>query len=448
MTKKYFGTDGIRGRVGEFPITADFVMKLGWAAGRVLAKQTEGNQRRLVVLGKDTRVSGYMFESALQAGLIASGVDVGLVGPMPTPAIAYLTRTFKAQAGIVISASHNPYYDNGIKFFSGDGYKLDDFIEESIEALMGQELVTEPSENLGRAFRITDAAGRYIEYCKSTLPRDLSLNHMNIVLDCAHGATYHIAPKVFEELGAQITLIGAEPDGRNINDQCGATHTDKLQKRVLEENADMGIAFDGDGDRVQFVDKTGAKLDGDQLLYIIARHLHGEGQLSGVVGTLMSNFGFEKAMRDIGLDFIRANVGDRYVIEEMRSNKYSLGGEASGHIICSEMGTTGDGIVAALQVLAALNTSDITLEQAVSSLETYPQVLINVRVAKKLTCIENEAVSESVRKAEAVLADTGRVLLRPSGTEPLLRVMVEGADSAQVKHLAEEIAAVVRAEFA
>ncbi|MEQ9209679.1 MAG: phosphoglucosamine mutase [Pseudomonadales bacterium] len=442
MARKYFGTDGIRGTVGKFPITADFVMKLGWAAGRVLAEETEG--RRMVILGKDTRVSGYMFESALQAGLIASGVEVGLLGPMPTPAIAYLTRTFQARAGIVISASHNPYYDNGIKFFSADGFKLDDSIEERIEQMIDHEFVTETSENLGRAFRVTDAAGRYIEYCKSTLPRGLTLEGKKIVVDCAHGATYHIAPKVFEELGATIRVIGAEPNGRNINHERGATNTEALQSAVVDENADMGIAFDGDGDRVQFVDCHGNKVDGDQLLYIIATNMHAQGELTGVVGTLMSNFGFEKAILDKGIKFHRANVGDRYVIEAMKKFDYPLGGESSGHIICTQYGTTGDGIVSALQVLAALNHMNITLEEALSSLKSFPQVLINVPVAELVTNIENQDIQHAVQAAEKRLADKGRVLLRPSGTEPLIRVMVEGEDAGLVQQLANSIAERVR----
>ena len=448
MARKYFGTDGIRGTVGQFPITADFMMKLGWAAGRVLAEENSRDSgRRLVILGKDTRVSGYMFESALQAGLIAAGTEVGLLGPMPTPAIAYLTRTFKAQAGIVISASHNPFYDNGIKFFSADGYKLDDAIEEKIEALMDDELATESSENLGRAFRIADAAGRYIEYCKSTLPRDLTLSGKRIVLDCAHGATYHIAPKVFAELGAGTVTIGAEPNGRNINQARGATHTDALESAVVSEQADFGIAFDGDGDRVQFVNRLGEKIDGDKLLYIIAGHLQAKGQLKGIVGTLMSNFGFEKAMLDRGVAFYRADVGDRYVIEAMKKLDYPLGGESSGHIICAAMGTTGDGIVAALQVLAALDHADQTLEQATQSLKSYPQVLVNVPVAKQLSAIRDTGVARAVSRAETELADTGRVLLRPSGTEPLVRVMVEGQDDRQVTRLANDIAEVVHARF-
>ena len=445
MARKYFGTDGIRGTVGKFPITADFMMKLGWAAGRVLAEETEG--RRMVILGKDTRVSGYMFESALQAGLIASGVDVGLLGPMPTPAIAYLTRTFQARAGIVISASHNPYYDNGIKFFSADGFKLSDSIEERIEQMIDHEFVTEPSEELGRAFRITDAAGRYIEYCKSTLPRGLALEGKKIILDCAHGATYHIAPKVFEELGATTKAIGAEPNGQNINQERGATNTLALQSAVVDENADMGIAFDGDGDRVQFVDSSGCKVDGDQLLYIIATHMYAKGELAGVVGTLMSNFGLEKAMLDKGIKFHRANVGDRYVIEAMKNFDYPLGGESSGHIICEQYGTTGDGIVAALQVLAALNQMDSSLEEALSGLKNYPQVLVNVPVTEQITEIDNRQVQLAVEAAEKQLGSKGRVLLRPSGTEPLVRVMVEGEDSELVQKLADTIADSVRLEL-
>lgn len=445
MTRKYFGTDGIRGTVGKFPITADFVMKLGWAAGRVLAEESKG--RRLVILGKDTRVSGYMFESALQAGLIASGVEVGLLGPMPTPAIAYLTRTFKAQAGIVISASHNPYYDNGIKIFSGDGYKLDDAIEERIEAMIDHEFETQNSEDLGRAFRITDAAGRYIEYCKSTLPRDLTLSGKKIVLDCAHGATYHIAPKVFEELGAKTYVIGAEPNGRNINHQRGATHTEALESTVVAEGADLGIAFDGDGDRVQFVNSKGVKVDGDELLFIIADHLNHVGDLKGVVGTQMSNFGLEKAIKSKGIEFYRAKVGDRYVIEAMKELGYPLGGESSGHIICASMGTTGDGIVAALQVMAALDHTGLTLEEALGALESFPQVLINVPIAEQVSGIDDPELASAVADAENELDGTGRVLLRPSGTEPLIRVMVEGSDSSQVNKLANQIADVVKSRL-
>ncbi len=431
--------------MGQFPITADFVLKLGWAAGQVVARHTEG--RRLVILGKDTRVSGYMFESALQAGLIASGVEVGLLGPMPTPAIAYLTRTFKAQAGIVISASHNPHYDNGIKFFSGDGYKLDDEIERKIEDMIDLEFATAGPEDLGRAFRISDAAGRYIEYCKSTLPRKLSLSGKRIVLDCAHGATYHIAPRVFEELGARTIVIGASPNGRNINQDRGATHLTALQSTVVDEKADLGIAFDGDGDRVQCVDTGGRKVDGDELLYIIAGYLHEQGQLDGVVGTQMSNYGLEKAMEDMGVNFHRASVGDRYVIEAMKSLGYQLGGESSGHIICSHMGTTGDGIVAALQVLAALDRSGQTLSEALASLVSFPQVLINVPVNEQLSDIDDPWVVQEVSRVESELAGRGRVLVRPSGTEPLIRVMVEGEDSHEVSDHAEALAASVRRRF-
>lgn len=438
MARKYFGTDGIRGKVGEFPITADFVMKLGWATGRVLGEQSDGN--RLFIVGKDTRVSGYMFESALQAGIIASGADVGLLGPMPTPAIAYLTRTFKAQAGIVISASHNAHEDNGIKFFSGDGYKLPDEVEEQIEAELEKTLVTEPSDFLGKASRITDAAGRYIEYCKSTVSRDFSLRGMRIVLDCAHGATYHIAPKVFKELGADVSVIGAEPDGTNINAGYGATETENLSNRVVEEVADMGIAFDGDGDRVKFIDKTGAAVDGDEVLLILADHFKSLGALSGVVGTLMSNFGLELAIKERELGFHRANVGDRYVIESMKKLGYQLGGESSGHFICGHMGTTGDGIVSALQVLAALQCNGKTLAEARAELKSFPQVLMNVPVEKQLSEVNHPAINAAVADVEKILVGRGRVLLRPSGTEPLIRVMVEGDDREEVTALASKLA--------
>lgn len=438
MARKYFGTDGIRGKVGEFPITADFVMKLGWATGRVLGERSEGS--RLFIVGKDTRVSGYMFESALQAGIIASGADVGLLGPMPTPAIAYLTRTFKAQAGIVISASHNAHEDNGIKFFSGDGYKLPDDVEEQIEAELEKTLVTEPSDLLGKASRITDAAGRYIEYCKSTVSRDFSLRGARIVLDCAHGATYHIAPKVFKELGADVIVIGAEPDGTNINAGYGATETANLSSKVLEESADLGIAFDGDGDRVKFVDKTGAAVEGDEILLILADHFKSLGALSGVVGTLMSNFGLELAIKERDLGFHRANVGDRYVIESMKHLGYQLGGESSGHFICGHLGTTGDGIVSALQVLAALQCSGKTLEDARAELKSFPQVLLNVPVEKQLSEVSHPAIDAAVTDIEQILVGRGRVLLRPSGTEPLIRVMVEGDDREEVTALASRLA--------
>jgi len=413
------------------------MIRLGWAAGRVLGEEATG--RRLFIVGKDTRVSGSMFESALQAGLIASGADVGLLGPMHTPGIAYLTRTFKAQAGIVISASHNAHQDNGIKFFSGSGYKLPDETERRIEEYLENDFVTEESVKLGKAWRVEDAAGRYIEYCKSTVSRDFNLNAMKIVLDCAHGATYHIAPKVFSELGADVINIGVEPDGTNINAGHGATDTKALAAEVVAQGAHMGIAFDGDGDRVAFVDKSGAQIEGDALLLIIADYLNSKDSLKGVVGTLMSNFGLELALQERGLGFDRAKVGDRYVIESMLKLGYELGGETSGHIICGEMGTTGDGIVSALQVLESLAQMGQTLEQAAKNLHCFPQVLVNVPVEKQLTDLDHPKLEASVAEVETQLSGKGRVLLRPSGTEPLIRVMVEGKDAEEVAKLAHKL---------
>jgi len=440
MKKKYFGTDGIRGRVGEEPITPEFMLKLGWAAGRVLSRHGKGK----VLVGKDTRISGYMFESALESGLSAAGVDVLLLGPMPTPAIAYLTRTFHAQAGIVISASHNPYYDNGIKFFSDEGAKLSDEIELAIEAQLQKPMVTVESAQLGKAKRVDDAGGRYIEFCKSTIPLQMTFRGMRIVVDAAHGATYHVAPNVFRELGAEVISVGAEPDGLNINDGVGSTHPQFLQSQVLHYRADLGIALDGDGDRVMMVDHTGEVLDGDELLYIIARARKNAATLNGaVVGTVMSNLGLEHALRDMGVDFKRAAVGDRYVLELLRQENWVLGGESSGHIICLDKTTTGDGTVSALQVLAAVVQSGRTLHELKSGMKKYPQVLVNVRMEKKFDIANNELIRKSVRDAEARLADTGRVLLRPSGTEPLVRVMVEGQDQQLVQSLAQEIASAV-----
>jgi len=436
MSRKYFGTDGIRGRVGQGAITPDFMLKLGWAAGKVLAERSEGSN--LILIGKDTRTSGYMFESALQAGLINAGVDVGLLGPMPTPAIAYLSRTFQAQAGIVISASHNPFHDNGIKFFSGTGAKLPDDIERAIEAQM--DVPMETAATLGKARRIGDAAGRYIEFCKGTLPWGFSLAGKKVVLDCANGATYHIAPQVFRELGADVDVLFAEPDGENINHGCGSTHPEKLQSRVLESGADIGIAFDGDGDRVLLVDHKGEVVDGDEILFLIASHQQAYGGgCRGVAGTLMSNFGFEKALKKLEIPFVRANVGDRYVIEAMRENGWELGGENSGHIICSDVTTTGDGIIAALQVLKALITDGACLNDLKQGMRKFPQTMINVRHGGSFD-LESPAVVAAVRSAEVELADTGRVLLRPSGTEPLVRVMVEGEDLQLVNRLASELA--------
>ncbi|WP_373083018.1 phosphoglucosamine mutase [Zhongshania sp.] len=440
MTRKYFGTDGVRGRVGEGAITPEFVLKLGWAVGQVFAK--EGRSK--VLIGKDTRISGYMFESALEAGLVAAGVDVLLLGPMPTPAIAYLTRTFQARAGIVISASHNPYYDNGIKFFSGDGSKLADDVELAIESAVDLAMTTVDSADLGKVRRIEDAAGRYIEYCKSTMPSGLSLKGMIIVLDCAHGATYHVAPAVFTELGAEVVVMGASPNGVNINAEVGSTHPTALQQRVIDEAADFGIAFDGDGDRVLFVDTNGDLVDGDELLFIIAAERLRRGKsCSGVVGTLMSNLGFELALKDLGVGFERAKVGDRYVKERMNALGWDLGGENSGHIICADVSTTGDGIVAALKVVGAIAASGKSLTELKSPVRKFPQIMENVRIASPVD-LKNSELVEAVSAVELELAGRGRVLLRASGTEPLLRVMVEGEDAAQVATLCKRLADVVR----
>ena len=448
MTKQYFGTDGIRGRVGEAPITPDFMMRLGYAAGRVLAgidSHLAPGAHPSVLIGKDTRISGYMLESALQAGLSAAGVDVLLTGPMPTPAVAYLTRALRAQAGIVISASHNPFEDNGIKFFSAEGAKLPDDIEHSIEAELDKPMQVKDSARLGKARRINDAAGRYIEFCKSTFPNALDLRGLKIVLDCAHGATYHVAPPVFHELGAEIISIGNQPDGLNINLDCGSTHPQALCKAVVEHQADLGIAFDGDGDRVMMVDSQGHLLDGDQLLYIIAMHRQQRGKLAGgVVGTLMTNLALEHAFAKAGIAFMRAKVGDRYVLESLNQKDWQLGGENSGHILCLDKHTSGDGIIAALQVLHALRASDQTLAQLGASLTLYPQVLINVKVEQGIDIDNNAALQQSVEAAETELNGSGRVLLRASGTEPKIRVMVEGRSREQVQRLAEQIAEVVK----
>ena len=447
-TRKYFGTDGIRGRVGKYPITADFVMKLGWAAGRVFARRADGG-RKLMLIGKDTRISGYMFESAMEAGLIAAGVDVGLLGPMPTPAIAYLTRTFNAQAGIVISASHNPFDDNGIKFFSAEGVKLPDEVELEIEAELDHVMTTAESAVLGKAHRISDAAGRYIEFCKSTFPAGKNLRKLTIAVDCANGATYHIAPNVFRELGATVVEMGVDPDGFNINRDCGSTHPEQLQKLVREQRADLGIALDGDGDRVLFVDHQGEVLDGDELLFIIANDRHNRGKLNGgVVGTLMSNYGFEKALKDLSVPFVRAKVGDRYVIEAMAEKNWQLGGESSGHIICSDLTSTGDGIVSALQVLRAMVATGKTLAELKQGMSKYPQLMINVKAANTGKLKNNKVIERAVADTEKALGDSGRVLLRPSGTEPVVRVMVEGRDENQVRPLVTKLAEVVAAELA
>lgn len=440
--RKYFGTDGIRGKVGEMPITPDFVLKLGWAAGKVLARH--GSKK--IIIGKDTRISGYMLESALEAGLAAAGLSAAFTGPMPTPAIAYLTRTFRAEAGIVISASHNPFEDNGIKFFSSEGTKLPDEVEEAIELEMEKPLTCVESAELGRASRIVDAAGRYIEFCKGTFPSELSLNGLKIVVDCANGATYHIAPNVMRELGATVISLGVQPDGMNINKECGATDVRALQQRVLETKADVGLAFDGDGDRVMMVDHLGNKVDGDQILYIIAREGLRQGQLrGGVVGTLMSNMGLELALKQLGIPFARAKVGDRYVLEKLQEKGWRLGAENSGHVILLDKTTTGDGIVAGLQVLTAMARNHMTLHDLCSGMKLLPQILVNVRFSGETDPLESAEVKAVTAEVEKALAGRGRVLLRKSGTEPLIRVMVEGEDEAQVSALAHQIADTVKA---
>jgi phosphoglucosamine mutase len=429
MTKQFFGTDGIRGAVGQYPITPDFFLKLGWAIGRVFAKEGKG----VVLLGKDTRISGYMFESALEAGLSAAGVDTHLLGPMPTPGIAYLTRTLRAKVGIVISASHNPYYDNGIKFFSTEGTKLADDLEYQIEAYLDKPMTTVESGKLGKAKRLEDAAGRYIEFCKASVESGIDFNGLRIVVDCANGATYHIAPHVFTEVGAEVVTIAANPDGININDNCGATQPEQLQAAVIEYRADLGIALDGDGDRLIMVDHKGEVVDGDELIFIIAKALYIAGELRGpVIGTVMTNLGMEHALNKIGIKLIRANVGDRYVMQLMKKHNSGIGGEGSGHLICLDKTTTGDAIVAALQVLAEVNKSGRTLYDLKSEMNKYPQVLLNVRVDKKIDLAKNDIIQKAVQSAEKILADKGRVLLRSSGTEPLIRVMVEGVNEAEV----------------
>lgn len=439
--RKYFGTDGVRGKVGTYPITPDFALKLGWAAGKVLASQGS----KMVLIGKDTRISGYMLESALEAGLAAAGLSAAFTGPMPTPAIAYLTRTFRAEAGIVISASHNPYYDNGIKFFSAKGTKLPDEIEEAIEAMLEQPMDCVESAELGKASRINDAVGRYIEFCKGTFPAHLGLEGYKIVVDCANGATYHIAPNVFRELGAEVIEIGTDPNGLNINEKCGATDVTALQAKVVETKADVGLAYDGDGDRIMMVDHLGNKVDGDQILFIIAREALRSGQLKGgVVGTLMSNMSLEIALKMLGVPFLRANVGDRYVLEKMVENDWTLGGENSGHIIIADKNTTGDGIVASLAVLAAMAQHKLSLNELASAVKLFPQVLINVRFAGGENPLESDAVKSVAAEVEKRLEGKGRILLRKSGTEPLIRVMVECQDAELAQQCAEEIAEAVK----
>lgn len=437
MTKKYFGTDGIRGRVGEPPITADFLLKLGWAAGRVFANKGDN----FVLVGKDTRISGYMFESALEAGLTAAGMGTHLLGPMPTPGIAYLTRTLRAQAGIVISASHNPYYDNGIKFFSKQGTKLPDEIEHEIEHYLDSPITTVESSKLGKARRLPDVAGRYIEFCKASIPATLDFFGMKLVVDCAHGATYHIAPHVFSEVGAEVITIGAEPNGININDNCGATQPGLLAAAVLAHKADLGIALDGDGDRLIMVDHKGEIVDGDEVIYIIAKSRLDAGQMIGpVVGTLMTNLGMQHGLQKLGIDLVRAKVGDRYVMQLLEEHKGILGGENSGHIICLDRTTTGDGIIAALQVMAEIQNSGKSLHELKSGMQKYPQILVNVKTKVKINLDSHEGIQSAVKVVEKKLGNEGRVLLRSSGTEPLIRVMIEGQDETLVTEYAHHLA--------
>ncbi len=441
MQKKYFGTDGIRNRVGSGMISPDQILKLGWATGRVMKAQGKSS----VMIGKDTRISGYMFESALEAGFIAAGIDVMLLGPMPTPAVAYLTQTFRADMGIVISASHNPHHDNGIKFFSADGKKISDEIELAVEAAFEDDIEVVASEHLGKARRIDDAAGRYIEFCKSTFGSQQKLDDFKIVLDCSHGATYHIAPMVFAELGADVITIGDQPDGININQNCGATHIQTLQAEVVKQKADLGIAFDGDGDRVMMVSASGEVVDGDLILYILATHA--QGQIAGVVGTVMSNLGVENALKAKGIEFKRSAVGDRFVMETLVENGWVYGAEPSGHVLCLDKIGTGDGIVAALQVLNAVVTSGKSLQELIKQVQMYPSVLKNQVVDDAKQMMQNSVLLEAVDQAESELGDKGRVLVRASGTEPLIRVMVEGQDGEQVEALASRLIDVVKSEI-
>jgi phosphoglucosamine mutase len=445
LKRKHFGTDGVRGRVGEEPITPDFVLRLGYAAGEVLAQRrgVQHRERPAVLIGKDTRISGYMLEAALEAGFAAAGVDVLLCGPMPTPAVAYLTRALRLSAGIVISASHNPYADNGIKFFSADGNKLPDAVEQEIETALERPLVCRASAELGRAKRVEDAPGRYIEFCKSTFPTALDLRGLRIVVDCAHGAGYHVAPPVFHELGAEVIAIGDKPNGLNINDECGATHADGLVRAVLQHRADVGIALDGDGDRLLMADASGRTFDGDELLYVIAMHRASRGKVDGVVGTLMSNLALERALQAKGIGFARARVGDRYVLELLHQRGWLYGGESSGHLLCLDKHTTGDAIVSALQVLTAMREQEQPLDALARGLTLYPQALVNVRVRRDFDWKASPVVAAACADAEARLGARGRILLRPSGTEPVLRVMVEGEDEHEVRAIAAELSRLV-----
>jgi phosphoglucosamine mutase len=450
MSRKYFGTDGIRGRVGRAPITPEFVLRLAYAAGKVLSRADVAPPHRkgpAVLIGKDTRISGYMLESALESGLTAAGVDTYLVGPMPTPAVAFLTRALRMSAGVMISASHNPFEDNGIKFFSADGMKLPDSIESEIEAMLEEPLqLPSTSASLGKAERLRDAEGRYLEFCKGSFPKNLTLRGLRLVVDCAHGANYRVGVHVFQELGAEVIAVGSSPNGVNINEGCGATHPKALAQAVLGHQADFGIAFDGDGDRLAMADRDGTLFDGDQLLYAMVKHRKSQGRLSGgVVGTLMTNFALERRLAQMGIEFARARVGDRYVLEMLVENKWECGGENSGHLLCLDCHSTGDGIISSLQVLAALVSSRQSLREYTRELELLPQVLVNVKLGANGDVLASQAVRDAVAKAEAALSGRGRVLLRPSGTEPVLRVMVEGEDRARVEQLADAIAAQVRA---
>ena len=442
--RQHFGTDGIRGKVGEGAVTPEFILKLGWAAGRVFRREGQANT---MLIGKDTRLSGYMFESALEAGLSAAGMDVRLLGPMPTPAIAYLTRTFRASAGIVISASHNPHYDNGIKFFSADGTKLDDELETLIEQWMERDLEVVEASALGKAVRVDDAPGRYVEFCKSTVPTHFTLEALHMVIDCANGATYHVAPNVFRELGAQVSTMGNHPDGLNINEHCGSTSPEALQKHVVATGADLGMAFDGDGDRVIMVDHTGRVIDGDELLYVIARERQDAGGMDGgVVGTLMTNLGVEQALNRLDIPFARAKVGDRYVMEELERRGWMVGGEGSGHIVCRDCTSTGDGIVSALQVLVAMRKQQTSLAGVCQGMTRLPQETVNVRVNQRFDPENIPGIRDAVEKAKQRLGAAGRILLRPSGTEPVVRVMAEGEDAALIGRIANELAETVRRE--
>jgi phosphoglucosamine mutase len=441
MKKQYFGTDGIRGEVGQFPIVPEFITRLGYAAGKVLTKDSKPGERSKVLIGKDTRISGYLLEAALEAGFAAAGVDVMLCGPMPTPAVAYLTKALRLSAGVVISASHNPYQDNGIKFFSAQGDKLSDDFEFAIEAELEMPMGCVNSQNLGKVFRLDDAAGRYIEFCKSTFPGDLNLKGMKLVVDCANGAAYHIAPYVFHELGAEVISIGVNPDGRNINDGCGATAPAALIAKVKETKADLGIALDGDADRLQMVDETGRLFNGDELLYVLAKDRIDHGQkLGGVVGTLMSNLAIENAIKDLGIEFERANVGDRYVLEMLKQKDWLIGGEGSGHLLCLDHHSTGDGTIAALQVLAAMSENKKSLSQLLDGVNIFPQVLLNIRYKAGYDWKADQSLAKQINKVETDLKGIGRVLIRASGTEPLIRVMVETQDAELAMSAAKSVA--------